>query len=493
MTTDTPSASPVRASGNNVDAPTSVAAPREHFASRLGFILISAGCAIGLGNVWRFPYIAGEYGGAAFILMYLIFLVILGLPVMVMEFAVGRASQRSAAQAFDILQPSRRWHWFSWWAYIGCMLLMMFYTTVCGWMLAYMAKMATGTFDGLDPDGVAGVFGTMLANPSEMVGWMLAVVVIGFFVCSLGLQKGVERITKWMMATLFVVMLVLCVRAVTLPGAGEGIVFYLVPDFSRLFAGATAAEQWATFSDAVFAAMGQALFSLSLGMASMEIFGSYIGRERSLTGEAISVTALNTVVAVLAGLIIFPACFAYGVSPDQGPSLVFVTLPVVFGQMPLGNVWGALFFVFMSFAALSTVIAVFENLISWSIDKWGITRRRAAAITGILVLVLSLPCALGFNVLSSVTVPAVGDIQSIEDFIVSNNLLPLGALFFVLFCTTRRGWGWDGFLAEANAGKGVRFPACARLWLKFGIPVLILVIFVLGYAPKITAWLGLAG
>lgn len=239
--------------------------------------------------------------------------------------------------------------------------------------------------------------------------------------------------------------------------------------------------------------MGQALFSLSLGMASMEIFGSYIGRERSLTGEAISVTALNTVVAVLAGLIIFPACFAYGVSPDQGPSLVFVTLPVVFGQMPLGNVWGALFFVFMSFAALSTVIAVFENLISWSIDKWGITRRRAAAITGVLVLVLSLPCALGFNVLSGVTVPAVGDIQSIEDFIVSNNLLPLGALFFVLFCTTRRGWGWDGFLAEANAGKGVRFPVCARLWLKFGIPALILVIFVLGYAPKIAAWLGLVG
>ena len=267
-----------------------------------------------------------------------------------------------------------------------------------------------------------------------------------------------------------------------------------MPDFSRLFAGATAAEQWATFSDAVFAAMGQALFSLSLGMASMEIFGCrHIGRgTTSLARSHLSVTALNTVVAVLAGLIIFPACFAYGVSPDQGPSLVFVTLPVVFGQMPLGNVWGALFFVFMSFAALSTVIAVFENLISWSIDKWGITRRRAAAITGVLVLVLSLPCA-GFNVLSGVTVPAVGDIQSIEDFIVSNNLLPLGALFFVLFCTTRWGWGWDGFLAETNAGKGVRFPSCARLWLKYGIPVLILVIFVLGYAPKIAAWLGLAG
>ena len=353
--------------------------------------------------------------------------------------------------------------------------------------------MASGVFNGADAQMTAAVFSDMLANPVGLIAWMVVAVVVGAVVCGMGLQKGVERITKWMMATLFVVMLVLCVRAVTLPGAGEGIAFYLVPDFSRLFAGVTPAEQWATFSDAVFAAMGQALFSLSLGMASMEIFGSYIGRERSLTGEAVSVTALNTVVAVLAGLIIFPACFAYGVSPDQGPSLVFVTLPVVFGQMPLGNVWGALFFVFMSFAALSTVIAVFENLISWSIDKWGITRRCAAAITGVLVLVLSLPCALGFNVLSGVTVPAVGDIQSIEDFIVSNNLLPLGALFFVLFCTTRRGWGWDGFLAEANAGKGVRFPACARLWLKYGIPVLILVIFVLGYAPKIAAWLGLAG
>lgn len=466
---------------------------REHFTSRLGFILISAGCAIGLGNVWRFPYITGQYGGAAFFLIYLVFLVILGLPVMVMEFAVGRASQKSAAQAFDKLQPSGAWHWFSWWGYIGCTVLMMFYTTVCGWMLSYVPKMASGVFSGADAQTTAAVFSDMLADPVGLIAWMVVAVVVGAVVCGMGLQKGVERITKWMMATLFVVMLVLCVRAVTLPGAGEGIAFYLVPDFSRLFAGATAAEQWATFSDAVFAAMGQALFSLSLGMASMEIFGSYIGRERSLAGEAVSVTALNTVVAVLAGLIIFPACFAYGVSPDQGPSLVFVTLPVVFGQMPLGNVWGALFFVFMSFAALSTVIAVFENLISWSIDKWGITRRRAAAITGVLVLVLSLPCALGFNVLSGVTVPAVGDIQSIEDFIVSNNLLPLGALFFVLFCTTRRGWGWDGFLAETNAGRGVRFPACARLWLKYGIPVLILVIFVLGYAPKIAAWLGLAG
>ncbi len=471
-----------------------VAAPsREHFASRIGFILISAGCAIGLGNVWRFPYITGEYGGAAFVLLYLVFLVILGLPVMVMEFAVGRAAQKSAAQAFDKLQPSRKWHWFSWWGYIGCMVLMMFYATVCGWMLSYVPKMASGVFNGADATTTAGVFSDMLADPAGLIAWMVAAVVIGAVVCGMGLQKGVERITKWMMATLFVVMLALCIRAVTLPGAGEGIAFYLVPDFSRLFAGATPAEQWATFGDAVYAAMGQAFFSLSLGIAAMEIFGSYIGRERSLTGEAISVTALNTVVAILAGLIIFPACFAYGVSPDQGPSLVFVTLPMVFGQMPLGNVWGALFFVFMSFAALSTVIAVFENLISWTIDKWNVSRRRAALITAVLVLVLSLPCALGFNVLSGVTIPAIGDIQSIEDFIVSNNMLPLGSLFFVLFCTTRKGWGWGNFLAEADAGEGVRFPARARLWLKYGIPALILVIFVMGYAPKFAVWLGLAG
>lgn len=476
----------------NGDAAPSSAAQREHFASRLGFILISAGCAIGLGNVWRFPYITGEYGGAAFVLLYLVFLVILGLPVMVMEFAVGRASQRSAAQAFDKLQPSRKWHWFSWWGYIGCMILMMFYTTVCGWMLAYVPKMAAGEFANADAALTGQVFSDMLSDPGMLVGWMLAAVIIGFLICSLGLQKGVERVTKWMMATLFVVMIALCVRAVTLDGAGEGIAFYLIPDFSRLFAGATPAEQWGTFGEAVYAAMGQAFFSLSLGIAAMEIFGSYIGRERSLTGEAISVTALNTVVAILAGLIIFPACFAYGVSPDQGPSLVFVTLPMVFGQMPLGNVWGALFFVFLCFAALSTVIAVFENLISWCMDKWGWTRRRAVLVNGVLVVVLSLPCALGFNVLSGVTIPAIGDIQSIEDFIVSNNMLPLGSLIFVLFCTTRRGWGWKNFLAEADAGRGMRFPAWSRLWLKYGIPALIVVIFIMGYAPKVAVWLGLA-
>lgn len=459
---------------------------REHFASRLGFILIAAGCAIGIGNVWRFPYITGEYGGGAFVLLYLIFLVILGLPVMVMEFAVGRASQRSAAQAFDVLEPKRRWHWFSWWGYIGCMILMMFYTTVGGWMLSYIPKLASGQFAGANADAAGTAFNAMLANPTELIGWMMLCIIIGFVICSLGLQKGVERITKLMMATLFVVMILLCIRAVTLPGAAKGVAFYLLPDFSRMFE-----NGWSGFGEAVYAAMGQAFFSLSLGIAAMEIFGSYIDKKRSLTGEAISVTALNTVVAILAGLIIFPACFAYGVSPDQGPSLVFVTLPVVFGQMPLGELWGALFFLFMSFAALSTVIAVFENLISWTMDKWGCSRLRAVAINGVLVAVLSLPCALGFNVWSGFVVPGIGDIQTLEDFIVSNNMLPLGSLIFVLFCTTRYGWGWKNFLKEADAGDGIKFPQWSRIWVTYGIPVLIIIIFIMGYTPKIAAWLGL--
>ncbi len=458
---------------------------REHFASRIGFILVAAGCAIGLGNVWRFPYITGEYGGGAFVLLYLIFLVILGLPVMVMEFAVGRASQKSCAQAFDILEPKRRFHWFSWWGYIGCMILMMFYTTVAGWMVAYIPKMASGMFNGADAAVTGEAFNAMLANPSELIAWMLVAVFIGFIICAMGLQKGVERITKWMMAILFVAMIALCIRAMTLPGAGEGIAFYLIPDFSRMFEGG-----WGTFGEAVYAAMGQAFFSLSLGIAAMEIFGSKVGKERSLTGEAVNVTVLNTLVAILAGLIIFPACFAYGVTPDSGPSLVFVTLPVVFGQMPLGNVWGALFFVFMSFAALSTVIAVFENLISFCMDKWGMNRTKAVLVNGALVIVLSLPCALGFNLWSGVTVPGIGDIQTLEDFVVSNNMLPLGSLIFVLFCTCRYGWGWEKFLAEADAGEGMKFPAWSRLWVKYGIPVLIIIIFIMGYAPKFATWFG---
>ncbi len=459
---------------------------REKFASRLGFILISAGCAIGLGNVWRFPYITGKYGGAAFVLLYLLFLVILGLPVMVMEFAVGRASQKSCAKSFEILEPKgTKWHWYSWLGYGGCYLLMMFYTTVGGWMLSYVVKSASGAFQAADPGAV---FSDMLANPGELIGWMLVAIALGFLVCSMGLQKGVERVTKVMMSCLFVIMLVLCVRSVTLSGASEGLKFYLVPDFGKMFE-----NGWSSFGEAVYAAMGQAFFTLSLGISAMAIFGSYIGKDRTLTGEALSISVLDTVVALMAGLIIFPACFAFGVNPGEGPGLVFVTLPSVFEQMWGGRLWGTLFFLFMSFAALSTIIAVFENLISFSMDKWGWDRKKAVVVNGIAVVILSLPCALGFNVWSSVTLPGIGDIQSIEDFVVSNNILPLGSLIYLLFCVSKRGWGWDNFLAEADTGRGVKFPKWARVYLKYVLPVLILIIFVMGYLPKFQTWLGLGG
>ena len=461
---------------------------REKFGSRLGFILISAGCAIGLGNVWRFPYIVGQYGGAAFVLLYLLFLVVFALPILVMEFAVGRASQKGVARSFDELEPARsKWHRFKWAALAGNYLLMMFYTTVAGWMLAFMAFSGAGTFEGLDADAVEGVFNGLLADPLMMVAFMLVVVLIGVLVTRAGLRNGVERITKTMMAALFAVLAVLVVRAVTLPGAEEGLSFYLMPDFAKLFEGG-----WGTFVDAVFAAMGQAFFTVSVGVGSMSIFGSYIDKRYRLTGEALRVAGLDTLVAIMAGLIIFPACFAFAVEPGSGPGLVFVTLPSVFNQMPPGQLWGALFFVFMSFAALSTIIAVFENLITFTMEKWDLDRKRALARTAVLVTVLSLPCALGFNVLAGITIPGIGDIQSIEDFIVSNNLLPLGSLFYVLFCVTKGGWGWDNFLAEADTGKGVKFPAWSKLWLKFGIPALIIIIFVMGYVPKFATWLGLS-
>ena len=461
------------------------------FGSRLGFILVAAGCAIGLGNVWRFPYIAGEYGGAAFIIIYVVFLAILGLPIMVMEFAVGRASQRSVARSFHVLPSPRSFRWFSWWGYLGSMLLLMFYTTVCGWMLAYIPRMASGMFSGATPDVTAQAFSALTANPGELTVWMLVSVGIGVVSTVIGLQKGVERVSKFMMSALFVIMFALVVRSVTLDGAGAGLAFYLQPDFSHLFAGDTLSQQLGTFGDALYAAMGQAFFSLSVGMGGMAIFGSRIGKDRSLTGEAVAATGLDTLVAVMAGLIIFPACFAYGISPDAGPSLIFVTLPVVFGQMPLGNLWGALFFVFMGFAALSTVVAVFETLVTWVIDRWGMSRNHAVALNGVLLAVLSLPCILGFSVWSGFTVPGIGDIQSVEDFLVSNNILPLGGLIFALFCTKKFGWGWKNFLAEADAGKGLKFPQGLRIWCSYGIPVLMIIIFIMGYAPKVSYWLGL--
>ena len=459
---------------------------REKFSSRLGFILISAGCAIGLGNVWRFPYITGKYGGAAFVLVYLVFLLILGLPIMVMEFSVGRASQKSAALSFNILEPKgTKWHLYRYGAMAGNYLLMMFYTTVGGWMLSFVVKMGTGAFNGLDSAGVGAVFNDMLANPTELVGWMLVVIVLGFLVCSLGLQKGVERITKVMMICLLGIMAVLVVRAVTLPGGLEGLKFYLIPDFGKLFAGATTAEQWATFGDAVYAAMGQAFFTLSLGISAMEIFGSYIGKERSLTGEALRICGLDTAVALVAGLIIFPACFAFGVAPDSGPNLIFVTLPNIFNHMALGRLWGSLFFVFMAFAAFSTVLAVFENIMSCCMDLTGWSRKKTAAINIVLMILLSLPCVLGFNVWSGFQPFGAGsNVLDLEDFLVSNIWLPLGSLVYLLFCTSRCGWGWKNFKEEANEGGGLKVKDNIRFYVSYILPIIVLIIFALGIKDK---------
>ena len=466
---------------------------RERFGSRLGFILVSAGCAIGLGNVWRFPYITGEYGGAAFVVLYLIFLVIFALPVLVMEFAAGRASQRSIARSYDELEPEGgKWHRFKWVGLAGNYLLMMFDTVVAGWMLAFMVKSAMGEFNGASTEHVASVFGQLLADPVQMTIYMLIIVAIGVITTRAGLKNGVERVTKVMMVALFVVLVALCVRAVTLPGAEEGLEFYLMPDFGKLFAGNTPAEQWATFGDAVYAALGQAFFTVSVGMGSMAIFGSYIGKDRRLTGEAVRVGVLDTLVALMAGLVIFPSCFAFGVEPASGPSLVFITLPIVFNAMPLGQLWGTLFFLFMSFAALSTVIAVFETIMAFSMDQWGVRREKACLVNGALIALLSIPCVLGFNVLSGVAIPGIGDIQSIEDFLVSNNILPLGGLFLVMFVTSKRGWGWKNFLAEADTGEGLRFPAWSYRYMKYVLPVGIVIIFVLGYAPIVSTWLGVS-
>ena len=451
---------------------------RERFSSRLGFILISAGCAIGLGNVWRFPYIVGQYGGAAFVLIYLLFLLILGLPIMVMEFSVGRASQKSAALSFNLLEPKgTKWHLYRWGAMAGNYLLMMFYTTVGGWMLSYVVRMLKGEFTGLTPAEVGGVFDGMLADPVGLIFWMVVVVLLGFFVCSLGLQKGVERITKVMMTCLLLIMLVLAVRSITLPGASEGLRFYLVPNFHNLMYDANG--KFILFQ-AIYAAMGQAFFTLSLGIGAMAIFGSYIGKDHTLTGEAINIGILDTFVALVAGLIIFPACFAFGVSPGEGPALVFVTLPNVFNQMPGGRLWGALFFLFLFCAALSTIIAVFENILSFASDLWGWGRKKAIAVNLVAILVLSLPCILGYNLWKSFS-PLGMDIQTWEDFLVSNNLLPLGSLVYLLFCVSRKGWGWEAFLDEADQGRGAKFPRWARPYLTYVLPAIVLLIFVMGY------------
>lgn len=454
---------------------------REKFGSRLGFILISAGCAIGLGNVWRFPYIVGKYGGAAFILIYILFLIIFGLPIMTMEFSVGRASQKSIAESFKVLEPEgTKWHWFSIIGMAGNYLLMMFYTTITGWMFAYLFKMMRGDFVGNSVDEVSAQFGTMVSNPTLVIGFMILAVVIGFLICSLGLKNGVERVTKVMMLALLAIIALLAVRAVTLPGAMEGIKYYLVPDFGKM------AENGV--GEVVFAALGQAFFTLSIGMGSMAIFGSYISKERRLLGETVSIAVLDFFVAFMAGLIVIPSCFAYGIEPGQGPGLVFQTLPNIFNSMPGGRIWGSLFFLFMIFAALSTVVAVFENIVSFGMDLWNWGRKKACAVNTVVVIILSLPCALGFNVLSGVQPLGEGStILDLEDFIISNNILVLGSLVYVVFCCSKKfGWGWNKFVDEANTGKGLRFPNnnFIKIYAKYILPFILLIIWAQGYVSK---------
>ena len=450
---------------------------REMLSSRLGFLLLSAGCAIGLGNVWRFPYITGNYGGAIFVGIFLICLLAV-VPIMIMEFAVGRAARRNMGLAFGRLEPEgTHWHRFGWWALVGSYVLMMFYTVVTGWMLLYCWYTASGALSGLQPAQVGAFFGEVLGSAGTQVLGMTLVVLIGSGICAMGVQKGVERVVKLMMVGLVLILLVLVVRALLLPGAMEGVRFYLVPDVDRFL-------EKGVFN-VISAAMNQSFFCLSVGIGAMTIFGSYQSKERALTGEALWITLFNTLVGIFAGLIIFPACFSFGVSPNSGPGLVFVTLPNIFNNMFLGRLWGTLVFILMAFAALSTVIAVFENIISYSVDVWGMPRRRAVVLHLIGLWVLSLPCALGFNVWSDFQPFGAGtSVLDLEDFIISNHMLPLGGLFFLLFCCIRYGWGWDKFIAETDTGEGMKFPAWLRPYLTYILPLVILFLFVMGYVDR---------
>lgn len=447
---------------------------RESFGSRLGFILVSAGCAIGIGNVWRFPYVAGQNGGAVFVLFYLLFLLCMGVPVLTMELAVGRASGKSAVLGYKTLEKQgSKWHVHGWFCMIGCYLLMMYYTTVSGWMLSYFFKFSAGKFrHGMNADAVSGVFEELCSNPAEMIIWMMITVIAGFLVCSFGLQKGLERITKVMMLVLLVLILVLAIHSFVLPGAKEGIEFYLMPDFAR--------AKETGIGNVITAAMNQAFFTLSLGIGAMEIFGSYMSKEYTLAGESMRICILDTFVALMSGLIIFPACFSFGVEPDAGPSLIFVTLPNIFINMTGGRIWGTLFFLFMTFASFSTVIAVFENLLAGCIDNFGWNRKKASAINCIFVFIASLPCVLGYNVWSGLQLIGGRDVLDSEDFLVSNLLLPIGSLVFLLFCVTKWGWGFDSYLEEANTGKGLKLSKYLKYYFRFVLPVLILIIFIQG-------------
>jgi hypothetical protein len=446
---------------------------RENFKSRIGFILVSAGCAIGIGNVWKFPYVAGANGGGIFVLFYLLFLAIVGVPVLTMELAVGRASRKSAVLGYKTLEPKgSKWHIHGWFAFAGCVTLMMYYTTVSGWMTAYFVKFLNGSFDGLSSDQVDAVFGRMLANPKEMGFFMAVTVLLGFLICSRGLQRGLEQMTKVMMGGLLCLILALVVRSVLLPGAQEGVIFYLVPDLGR------AMEQG--LGSVMTAAMNQAFFTLSLGVGAMEIFGSYMGKEKTLAGEAVWICTLDTLVALMSGLIIFPACFSFGVEPDAGPSLIFITLPRVFLNMTGGRFWGALFFLFMTFASFSTVIAVFENLLSNCMDNFGWSRSKSVLVCCSFILIASIPCVLGYNLWSDLHLIGGRDILDSEDYLVSNLLLPLGSLVFLLFCVSKWGWGFDNYLAEVNEGKGLKISPLWKNYFRFVLPILILLILVQG-------------
>lgn len=450
-------------------------AEREKFASRLGFILVSAGCAVGIGNVWKFPYICGMYGGAAFIVMYLIFLIILGLPILVCEFSVGRASQLGMGRAFEKLEPKgTKWHAFKWISILGSILLMMFYTMVGGWMLYYAYLELTGKMAGLDADGVANVFSTMLSQPVTMGGWALIAIIVSFGICALGVKNGVEKVTKVMMSCLIILMIALAVHSVFLPNASEGIKFYLVPDFNTVVQNG--------IGTSVFAAMSHAFFTLSIGIGAMEIFGSYLDKKKRITGEAVNIIFLDTLVALTAGFIIIPACFSFGVEPGSGPSLLFITLPNLFNNMAGGRIWGTMFFIFMSFAALSTIVAVFENIIAAFIDMNGWSRKKSVGINFVLITVLSIPAIIGFNLLSKIEPLGSGTtIMDLEDFLVSYNLLPLGSLVFVMFCVRKNGWGFENFLREANTGEGAKFPKWIRLYMQYILPLIVCIIYLKGY------------
>ena len=447
---------------------------RESFKSRLGFLLVSAGCAIGIGNVWRFPYVVGENGGGIFVLFYLLFLVAMGLPVLTMELAVGRGSRKSAVLAYKELEkPKSKWHIHGWFAILGCYVLMMYYTTVSGWMVSYFYKFVTGEFKaGMDADATGSVFSDLLADPKQMGFWMILTVIVGFIVCSRGLQNGLERISKIMMTALLVLIVVLAVHSITLSGAGEGLRFYLIPNLSTV--------EKVGIGNVISAAMNQAFFTLSLGVAAMEIFGSYMSKDHALAGEGVRICALDTFVAVMSGLIIFPACFSYGVEVTAGPKLIFVPLPNVFVNMAGGRIWGSLFFLFMTFASFSTVIAVFENIMSFAMDMFGWSRNKTAFINCIIILIASLPCVLGYNVWSDLHLIGGRDVLDSEDFLVSNLLLPLGSLIYLLFCVTKWGWGFDNYIEEVNTGSGVKMSVKLKPYFQFVLPVLILIILIQG-------------